>query len=35
MLMYFRHFSFSGVPTVESFLLACLFYFIAERRRVR
>jgi cytosine permease len=35
MVMYFRHFSFTGVPTVESFLSACLFYFVAERLRVR
>lgn len=33
MLMYFRHFSLTGVPTIESFLSACLFYYAVERRR--
>jgi cytosine permease len=34
MTMYFRHISLTGVPTIESFLSACTFYFAAERLRV-
>jgi cytosine permease len=34
-IMYYRHISLTGVPTIESLLSACLLYFAAERLRLR